>query len=98
MLHWIILVKIIEFLANNNLLALFASIKYIDDANENYEQILGILTEWSNEKHESYSSFQEEVVKTLYTYDSELVVTLLGNIILFLLVFLVLEMDQQYMV
>ena len=90
--------KFIEFLANNNLLALFASIKYIDDANENYEQILGILTEWSNEKHESYSSFQEEVVKTLYTYDSELVVTLLGNIILFLLVFLVLEMDQQYMV
>ena len=72
--------KFIEFLANNNLLALFASIKYIDDANENYEQILGILTEWSNEKHESYPSFQEEVVKTLYTYDSELVVTLLSNI------------------
>lgn len=69
----------IDTLKEKNLLALFESIKYVDETNENYNQILRILINWSKEKHVS-NSFQEEVVRTLFTYDSQLVVKLLCNI------------------
>ena len=38
------------------------------------------MIKWSKEKHKSNWSFQEEVVRSLYTYDSELVIELLDNI------------------
>lgn len=69
----------IDKLEEKNLLALFESIKYMDKTNENYYQILEILINWSKEKNVS-KSFQEEVVRTFFTYDSQLVVKLLGNI------------------